>query len=636
MAAFAQLVGSSFALLALVLIAAFGVGAPLTHLLGWRDRARPEFYIFATALGLGSLGHLALGLGALGLLRPRFAWMLLALAALLALLEIRRQRAAYRAALASLRLIARPGWFAAALLSIIALGCLYPLLADALVPPAAWDEVAYHLAIPKLYIAHGGIRYIPFIPYSNWPLETEMLSMLGLLLGSDILAHLVSWLALLLLCVAVWAAGRRAFGGAAGLAAAALVATAPMTGALAGVGLVEVPLALFTFLAIAAFLLWLDDGAQANWLLSAIFAGLAASTKMNAAVLAAILGTLVGGIALVGRRTSAWRAAGLFASYGLVGFLVVAPWYTKTWLLTGNPFWPFFQEWLGARDWDQLGSQYLFGYIRITNTPLDPANWLLNMWRATTTTHPFGPPQMNVGWLFRPLILLAVPALFLLPAPERRMARWFAALWLIFYTSWFLQTHQTRFLMPILPLLALLGAGGAYWLWHIRAGAWRVAVQAGLVAGLAASLWAVRPDDRARLATRWPYLSGAQDRQEFLASTVPGYKIYAYANAALPQNARVLLALNESRGYYLDRDYAWANPISQRALRLEQYDTPEELADDLLLRGFTHIIFTTKNPGRYNNLPYGQKFTATMNGVLDRHARKLFADQELILYELLS
>ena len=47
------------------------------------------------------------------------------------------------------------------LLTVIALAALIPALA----PPSMgdWDSLAYHLAVPKLYLEHGGIYHIDFI-----------------------------------------------------------------------------------------------------------------------------------------------------------------------------------------------------------------------------------------------------------------------------------------------------------------------------------------------------------------------------------------------------------------------------------------------------------------------------------------
>ncbi len=40
-----------------------------------------------------------------------------------------------------------------------------------LVPPVSKDELVHHLAVPKLYLKHGGMIEIPFMPFSYYPMN---------------------------------------------------------------------------------------------------------------------------------------------------------------------------------------------------------------------------------------------------------------------------------------------------------------------------------------------------------------------------------------------------------------------------------------------------------------------------------
>ena len=161
---------------------------------------------------------------------------LIGIGALLGIAELARRRNTYaalaRRSLAALR--KRPSVWTVALLVLLVLNLVYPLVAYGFVPPIMHDEVAYHLAIPKIYIANHAITYIAYIPYSNWPLGTEMLYTLGLLLHSETLAHLVTWNALLLLSAGLWWFARRYLHEKEGLLPAVLFSATPMVGALAG------------------------------------------------------------------------------------------------------------------------------------------------------------------------------------------------------------------------------------------------------------------------------------------------------------------------------------------------------------------------------------------------------------------
>jgi hypothetical protein len=89
---------------------------------------------------------------------------------------------------------------------------------------------------------------------------------------------------------------------------------------------------------------------------------------------------------------------------------------------------------------------------------------------------------------------------------------------------------------------------------------------------------------------RWPYASGQRSRDDFLDAHIKAMPAFRYINAELPPDGAVLLLPYESRGYYLDRDYVWGHPISQRIIPFEQYDDPRLLAQDLRSMGITHIL----------------------------------------------
>ncbi len=131
------------------------------------------------------------------------------------------------------------------------------------------------------------------------------------------------------------------------------------------------------------------------------------------------------------------------------------------------------------------------------------------------------------------------------------------------------------------------------------------------------------------------FLAGQQTREEYLRRNSLGYTAYQYANEHLPADAYVWLALYEVRGYYLDRDYMWANPISQRDLKLEQYSSAEELAQELQRRGFTHILFSPNRIKRYLYIQYGPQVTELAKETIARYGRLIYTseDKDLELYE---
>jgi len=633
LAHFAVLLLHQMGLLFLFVLGGFGYGVQIIKAV----KIIPStgiYYLFSIALGLGILAHLTYVLGMLGLLYELAAWVVILAGTVLALVDLYRHRRVFQ----EIVRLPRFTWFSIFMFALLVLNVIYPLLTGALSPPVWWDEVAYHLAIPKIYINHRSIVYIPFIPYSNWPLEAQMLFTLGLLLRSETLSHLIEWISVLLTCWGLYLLGKKILSSSVGLLAGVLFLSTPVVITLAGTALIEPTLTLFTFLAVFCFVEWTETPQTRLLVLSALFGGLAASTKLNGVLVPFILGMLTAIVTVMRSPSNHQWKQGIqsFISYGLISFAVVMPWYLKSWIHTGNPVWPFLLEIFGGKNWDPLGNEYLLGFIRKPNLPLTPVNWLLGLWHLSTRPLLFGPLQFSIGMHYLIGLPLALPALLWGRNSLQNHLRRLLIVTLIFYTAWFLQTHQSRFLMPVIPLLALLSASGIEWLVSLCKKQLRLLIRSGIALFLVCTTWLATPEGRARVNIHWPFLSGQLTRQEFLLQEVPGYAAFAYANKVLPNDAYVLLALYESRGYYLDRNYMWVNPISQRVLRLEEFKDAADLANALRERGFTHILFRSVGLERYTYIRYGEYITRLMRSFLAQECRLIYSTPELEIYELVA
>ena len=59
------------------------------------------------------------------------------------------------------------------------------------VPPVSRDALTHHLAVPKLYLQQGGIREIPSIPFSYYPMNLDLLYILPLYFNNDIVPKFI-------------------------------------------------------------------------------------------------------------------------------------------------------------------------------------------------------------------------------------------------------------------------------------------------------------------------------------------------------------------------------------------------------------------------------------------------------------
>jgi hypothetical protein len=609
------------------------------------------------SLGLGLLSWLTLFLGLAGLLIPAAAWSLLVLGCGLVAFRLwKSDGRSDRKTDAGGQKVGTLQRLLAVVLVLLSVGSLlYMLLAHALMPPHEWDEIAYHMALARLYVKARSIHYVPFIVHSNWPMNTEMLFSLALLLGSDLVAHLTTWFMSLWTAGGIYLIGRRFLDRRIGLLAATLFLTVPLVKRLSGTGLIDVSLAFYGTAALFAYFRYRENRSLGWAGLTGLFAGLVAGSKLMGGAYPLILGLLIvldaripslrsvsrktdrSGADDPGRRALAWRSLLIrLIVFGGLGFLMVGPWYARSYAFTGNPIWPFLYEVLGGRDWDVLGDEYhMESLIRIWTVDLSPSlkGLLDSFYYVFFEPERLGGYPGGLGYVLLSLVALSAVALaFFRRVP--RLVYELALIVVVYYAIWFLVVSpQVRFLIPILPALALLAAFTFFFIWdRLPHAALRWVLAGILLFFLVRDFPWVDAAQRNLVGSRLPYLTGQVARDDFLDSRLDVMPAYRYINQELPPDAVVLLLPYESRGYYLDRAYFWGHPISQRVIPFEQYDEPERLAADLKDLGITHIL---DNPHwLYTGLRHWTHDRALMLALETQCGEEIAAWEDILLYRL--
>ncbi len=609
----------AFVLLAFLLGAAYGWGRLVMRRWHTRSGEAPNPY-WAFGLGFGILWSATFAVAALHLLGPAWPWLLLGggwLALAMTLRPLSRPR------LPAISSWTVTEWF---LLAVMAASLAYSLLTWALVPPLAWDEVSYHLPIPQIYIQAGGFVPIPTIVHSNWPAGMEMLNSLALLMGSEILPHLTVMVMVVLTALGLARFARQHFDRKTGWLAAALYLTMPMVGYLAGVALIEGALGFFGFLALWSGYEWLQSQSWRDLVLAGILGGLAASIKLTGAALPLTVGA-VGFLWLMFRdRRKVGHHIVQSAAYGALALAVVAPWYFKSAIYTGNPVWPFLYSLFGGRYWDAVGDQLHTTWLHRPNLDPTPWNYVTGFWHLTVQAERFGGMRLGAAMI----ALAPLSALFW--KEKNWLLGYLGATGAIVYTIWFFTTHQTRFLMGVVPALVLLAAYAFARLLRRWSSPWAALGRGAMLLYLVALLPFFHADSRDHISARWPYVVGQMSRQEFLTQEVDGYSAFQFVNEHISQDAKVLLAPWETRGYYLERDYVWANPISQRVIRWDQFDDAAALAGFLHSMGVTHVFWNDNMI--ISGVANEEHTTELFNRLLSGYGTTIYDKDGYTVYEL--
>jgi hypothetical protein len=614
--------------LSLVVLAGLGLGHWTCRKLKVPAVSIGDLVVYSVGLGLGELSLLVLLLAVGGLLYSWMAWLLLICGLCLFGYQICRADVISRIIHAFPRWesLSIPSLFNLFLLLVIVSSFFYSFIAYAMVPPMSWDEISYHLAIPKIYVQHHRIIYIPYIAYSNMPFTMEMLYTLALLLGSDILPHLLTLTTSLLTGGALVLFSRKYLHRQVGLLAATLYFNMQMIKRLSGVALVDVPLGLFSFLAVCTFWGWLEKREIPWLLLSAMLSGFAASTKLTGAAIPLILTAILVFDGLVRRGTQFRVVVEQAFLYGLISFLVVGPWYLKSYLYTGNPIWPFGYDVFGGRDWDSLGTEYLLGYLHTTNLSPTLSNFVLMPWYLFKESGQFG------GYAIGGFVLGFAPLSLAFRGDKARLVNYLVIVCASFYSVWFFLTHQSRFLLPIVPTLCVLSAYSFYRLCQVKIKGLTLLCQAGVLFYFIVGLPFIDAVQQDLLNDGSSYIMGKVSRQDFLEQRINTYEVFQYANSQLPPEAKILLIPYESRGYYLDREYIWANPISQRFIKFEQIPNADALAKKLKEMGISHLILNPSNV--FTNVRFWDHCSHLLNNLKEKYAEPIYEKNDIILYKL--
>lgn len=449
-----------------VLLLATALGAALLGRYGlWSPDG--EGAAMACALGLGCIAYLLLALGLLGLYRPLPIFVLLLVLALLVRRRLRALLGALRREVEHAPALVRAvrGQRTAVLLAVLLGGGASLALLGALTPPHHYDPLTYHLALPKRFLQTGQVGPVADIVGSDLPLTIELLYGVGLAWGSDAFAQLLHLAFAGLTALLLGGATRRWFDRATGWLAVALFLGTPLVFVWARVADNDLAVGCFLLLALIATLRASDIGdltVVRRWLvLGGIFAGLALSTKYQAAPALVPLGLWA--LILPWRDGSSprwsparWRQGfGGAALFTVVALAIAAPWYL-----------PNFRSLLGlaqtlvnvgtaprvtAGAEPGLGTYIVQGLSISPRTPLGYALLPLRAYIRGDLEQRFVVPD--------PLFLV-LPALIVLPRWRRdRTVLLALAMAGTYGVVWAFGVQELRYLLAVFPLLAIGTAG---------------------------------------------------------------------------------------------------------------------------------------------------------------------------------
>jgi hypothetical protein len=493
-----------------------------------------------------------------------------------------------------------------------------------LTPPISRDALIHHLAVPKLWLNHGGFYEIPWAEYSYYPMYINLLYLIGLYYKNDIIPKFIhlafglgtGWLIYLYLKERLdrnW-----------GLIGMVIFTTTPIVVWLSTSAYIDLGMTFFTTASVLAFVKWRDsEYGQFKWLLISSFCmGIAIGSKYNALIAWFIMNLI---LMLSYAKDTQRQIATL--KYGIMFFMIAAlvasPWYLKNYFQTGNPFYPLFnsffqsllhqpvQEIIRHEAGEKIGQ---LSFFKMREVMYGETFWetlsipIRMFFQGEDNSYRYFQGVLNpILIVFSPFILL-----------DRKYKRdkflfvFFSVLFI--FMAYFLTEKQVRYILPVLPFLTILAVMGIKdltdklnaetFLSSLRSrenikAIFRIVLFASVSILLASNFFYLR--DRIHIIKPFPYVFGKETKKAFLKRHLLHYDAVEYINTHLPDDAIIFSMFLGRRGYYLDRAYKNEPSFGRTALNhmVDISVSEEKFKKFIKSMGVTHILMRTDLVDKY-------------------------------------
>ena len=470
-----------------------------------------------------------------------------------------------------------------------------------LVPPTSRDALIHHLAIPKLYLQHGGIYEIANLSFSYYPMNLDLLYMIPLAFGNDILPKYIHFAFALGTAWLLYRYLLNRINACYGILGALFFLSIPIIIKLSITAYVDLGLIFFSTSSLLLLFQWAENRHCKTLLLAGICCGLAVGTKYNGLLSLLILTAFVPLLSLhsqpeTNRASLTGLGHGLFFLF--FALLACSPWWIRNYHWTGNPLYPLFNTFFNPTS--AQPASYNLGLFTIRRlayheTPLQI--FLLPV-------RIFFEGQDNVPQFFDGRLnpfLLFLPMLAFLPNVERKDQREFrekiflvAFALLFFLFALFTTSLRIRYISPIVPPLVLLSIYGVrninMLLYH------RLSHNKLLPMGMILLVMAILFPNLQYLTRQFQhirpleYISSGLDREAYLRRHLPEYATMSYANHYLPPKAKLLCLYLAGRSYYLNRTATFEPRFNHSFLSLMKENSLTEARQYLQRENINYLL----------------------------------------------
>ena len=508
----------------------------------------------------------------------------------------------------------------------------------ACVPPVSRDALVHHLAVPKLYLKHGGMYEMPSMIFSYYPMNLDLLYLVPMYFGNDIVPKFIHFCFALLTAWLIYQYLKRRTSITYALLGVVFFLSIPIIIKLSITVYVDLGLVFFSTASLLLLLKWLERGFRLRILLfSALFCGLAAGTKYNGLITLFLLTLFVPFLYsryVPGDKPGFFRAAGFGVFFLCVALLVFSPWMIRNYLWTNNPLYPLYDHLFHPYDEPNRQAIGLFAYRSLV---YHETWWQMVLLPVRVFFQgQDGNPQYFDGRLNPFLLLLPLAAFYRMkddPPVLRGEKKIFLAYAMLFFaTAFFSSGVRIRYLSPIIPPLVILSILGIKKVVdsisrliypYSRTIGFTVVF---LVVAFALSLNAHYILSQYGYVNPFGYLTGAVSRDRYIERYRREYPVLKYINENLHPDSKILFIHMGKRGYYCDREYILDMNFNRSMLHKLVRDShgPEDILQGITSCGVTHLLIRYNIFDRWVKSTFTNREQELLRTFFELHTKLLF------------
>lgn len=468
------------------------------------------------------------------------------------------------------------------------------------VPPVSRDALTHHLAVPKLYLKHGGMYEIPSLPFSYNPGNLDLLYLIALYWGNDIIPKFIHFAFALLTAWLIFNYLKKRIDTLHALMGVLLFLSLPVIVKLSITVYVDLGLVFFSTAALIYCLKWVENEFRFKYLfLSAVWCGFALGAKYNGLIVFFILALFVPFLHIKVSSQPLFkssRAIGYGTLFVIIAISIFSPWLIRNFIWTGNPIYPLYDNLINQTHPDAFNA---LGPFAIRKIIYKESGWQIALIPLRIFFQGLdGNPQYFDGRLN--------PYLFVLPffaflkrqkspsflTTEKLILLAYSILYLSF--AFVRVDMRIRYIAPIIPPLVILsvfglkqintmfGEASRGTISKLFAGTVRVGVALLLIIN-AIYIWG-----QYNTVAPFGYIDGKIGREAYIEKYRPEYAVLKYANRNLPEDVKILSLFLGQRLYYSDREMRFDIDLFRKITR--QARTSEVVLTELKEKDFTHLL----------------------------------------------